>query len=160
MTSNDPVPDDSAAHLAELFFQLSKRIRTRSAEHLAPLGLTPAQARALRMIARSDVPLRIVALAAQLDIVPRSATTVVDALEQAGLVTRQPDPADRRSVLLTLTEAGRARLTQLQDTRRQTAENLFQALDPHDRAHLSRILDTLTQATTPPGCPKPNQDTR
>lgn len=160
MTSNDPVPDDSAAHLAELFFQLSKRIRTRSAEHLAPLGLTPGQARALRVIARSDVPLRIVALAAQLDIVPRSATTVVDALEQAGLVTRQPDPADRRSVLLTLTEAGRARLTQLQDTRRQTAEYLFQALPPPDRAHLARILDALTQATTPPDCPKRNQDNR
>lgn len=150
-------PDDSAAHLADLFFQLSKRIRTRSAEHLAPLGLTPGQARALRVISRSDAPLRIVTLAARLDIVPRSATTVVDALEQAGLVTRQSDPADRRSVLLTLTDAGRTLVTELQDARRRTAEDLFQALPPPDRAHLSRILDTLTHATTPdpPNHPHP-----
>lgn len=142
-------PDSSTAQLADLFFRLSKRIRHRSAEHLAPVGLTPAQARALRVISHSDQPLRIVALAARLDIVPRSATAVVDALEELGLVARAPDPDDRRSVLVALTPAGTDLVQRLRDTRRQAAEDLFLALSPADRAELTRLLVALHDATNP-----------
>jgi DNA-binding MarR family transcriptional regulator len=37
-------------------------------------------------------------------------TNRVDRLEQAGLVRRRPDPADKRGVLVTLTPAGQARV--------------------------------------------------
>ena len=49
------------------------------------------------------------------DRVKRGAPAVsraVDALVRAGLVDRQPDPANRRRLQLRLTEEGRARLTQ------------------------------------------------
>lgn len=140
-------PDTSTAQLADLFFRLGKRIRHRSAEHLAPVGLTPAQARALRVIAHSDHPLRIAALAGRLDIVPRSATTVVDALAEQGLVARTPDPADRRSVLVSLTPAGSDLIERLHDTRRQVAEDLFLALSADDRAELTRLLTALDAAS-------------
>ena len=35
-------------------------------------------------------------------------TGIVDTLEKNGLVTRQPNPDDRRSLLVTLTEKGKA----------------------------------------------------
>jgi DNA-binding MarR family transcriptional regulator len=139
-------PDGSAAQLAELFFLLGRRIRQRAARNLAPIGLTPAQARALRVIAHSDQPLRIVALAAELDIVPRSATAVADALERAGLVTRTPDPSDRRSVLVSLSEQGRERMDQMRRQRQQAAEDLFLYLPESDREHLARILRALHAA--------------
>lgn len=150
MTTDDSnAPDGSAAELAELFFRLSKRIRHRSAEHLAPLGLTPAQARALRVL-HHEKPMRIVALAGRLDIVPRSATTVVDALEQAGLVTRETDPADRRSVLVSLSAAGRERMRGLHASRRRAAEDAFGSLPESDRAALARILHALHGAINDP----------
>src|ERR1700691_3054950 len=66
-------------------------------EGLAPLGLTPAQERALRLIARGEEPPRMTELADRLGIVPRSLTTVIDALEKAGLVRREIGPRHRRA---------------------------------------------------------------
>ena len=142
-TAADPTTDVTA--LADQFMRMAKRIRHRSAHDLAPLNLTPSQARALRAIARAE-PVRIVTLAARLDIVPRSATTVVDALEQQGLVTRAPDPADRRSVLVQLSPVGRDRMSHLHDSQRQAAGDLFRTLPTADRTDLARILATLDTA--------------
>ncbi|WP_228001017.1 MarR family winged helix-turn-helix transcriptional regulator [Nocardia australiensis] len=136
---------DSApeSDLPELFLRAAKRIRRNQATRLAPLGLTPAQARALRIIARQHEPLRMAALAERLEIVPRSATTVVDALESAGLVTRTADPSNRRSTLITPTEAGRSVLTRMATTRREAATELFAALSPEQRETLRELLATL-----------------
>lgn len=129
--------------LPELFLRAAKRIRRNQSARLAPLGLTPAQARALRIIARHSEPLRMAGLAERLDIVPRSATTVVDALESAGLVARAPDPSNRRSTLVTLTDAGRAALSRMSAARRAAAEELFSALSPDERETLRHLLATL-----------------
>jgi DNA-binding MarR family transcriptional regulator len=143
---------DTAAEtdLPELFVRAAKRIRRNQATRLAPLGLTPGQARALRIIARQSEPLHMAALAERLDIVPRSTTTVVDALESAGLVARTPDPSNRRSTLVTLTEAGRAALTQMSAARRKAAEELFAVLSPDQRETLRHLLATL-DASAPTG---------
>jgi DNA-binding MarR family transcriptional regulator len=87
-----------------------------------------------------------VALAERLGIVPRSATAVVDALERAGLATRRPDPSDRRSVLVSLSDTGRARITEMRQSRQQTAEDLFLTLPATDRAKLADILRALDEA--------------
>ncbi|MFE7797485.1 MarR family winged helix-turn-helix transcriptional regulator [Nocardia sp. NPDC057440] len=129
--------------LPELFLRAAKRIRRNQSARLAPLGLTPAQARALRIIARDSEPLRMAGLAERLDIVPRSATTVVDALESAGLVARAHDPSNRRSTLVTLTDAGRAALSRMSAARRAAAEELFSALSPDERETLRHLLATL-----------------
>src|SRR4029077_1447377 len=53
------------------------------------------------------------ALAAMLDITPRTVTGLVDNLERDGLVKRVDDPADRRSVYAEITEQGRERVKAL-----------------------------------------------
>jgi DNA-binding MarR family transcriptional regulator len=58
--------------------------------------------------AGGDVPLG--ALAARLHVTPRNITGLIDHLERDGLVTRVPDPDDRRSVLAQLTERGSERV--------------------------------------------------
>lgn len=53
-------------------------------------------------------------LATHLDITTGAVTAMTDRMVQAGLVARTPNPGDRRSLLLTLTETGRrARLTMI-----------------------------------------------
>ena len=82
-------------------------------------------------------------LAEALRVVPRSATGVVEGLEDLGLVRRETDPADRRSVLVSLTEVGRGTLDDLSEARRQTAEELFGALEPADQRRLLALLTRL-----------------
>ncbi len=129
--------------LPDLFLQVSKRIRRNQAARLAPLGLTPAQSRALRIIGRAEEPLRMSVLAEHLGIVPRSATTVVDALVAAGLITRAPDPANRRSTLVVPTEAGRRALSRMSQARRAAAAETFAPLSDEQRETLRALLAAL-----------------
>jgi DNA-binding MarR family transcriptional regulator len=138
---DDPAPGyEDPVQLADLLHGLTKRLRRAQVERLAPLGLTPAQERALRTIARSDEPLRMTELADRLGIVPRSLTTVIDALEEAGLVRREIDPRNRRAILLHLTERGAAVRDDMRQARRLAAEALFAPLTEDDRRTLAALL--------------------
>ena len=134
---------EDPVQLADLLQRLMRRLRRAQAERLAPLGLTPAQERALRVISRSEEPLRMTELADRLGIVPRSLTTVVDALEEAGLVRREIDPRNRRAILLHLTDEGAAVRDGLREARRRAAEDLFAPLSAEDRKTLAGLLTLL-----------------
>ena len=137
MGYEDPV------QLADLLHGLTRRLRRAQAERLAPLGLTPAQERALRIMARGEEPLRMTELADRLGIVPRSLTTVIDALEEGGLVRREVDPSNRRAILLHLTERGSAVRDDMREARRRAAEELFAPLSGDDRKTLAELLTLL-----------------
>jgi DNA-binding MarR family transcriptional regulator len=134
---------DTTLELAELLSHSARRLRRGSTTQLAPLGLTMAQARVLRLVASSGRPLRMADIAAGLEVVPRSVTTMVDGVEAAGLIVRSTDPDDRRSILVRLTDRGLALLESLEQARRATAEEVFGGLGDDDRAHLARLLGDL-----------------
>jgi DNA-binding MarR family transcriptional regulator len=140
---------DLVAQLGELLTCTSWRLRRAARGELEPLGLTFGQARALRLLARAEAPLRMGELAVRLEVVPRSATAMVDALEAAGLVERRADPLDRRSVLVCLTDAGDELLARLSRARRAGAEALFARLDGAQRAQLLELLTVLNRRDTP-----------
>jgi DNA-binding MarR family transcriptional regulator len=82
-------------------------------------------------------------IAAALEVVPRTATSMVDGLETLGLVARAIDPHDRRSILVSLTGEGALLLGRLAQARRRTAEVTFSSLSPRDRGELVRLLTAL-----------------
>jgi DNA-binding MarR family transcriptional regulator len=82
-------------------------------------------------------------VADRLGIVPRSVTTVIDALEQAGLVRREIDPRNRRAILLHLTERGLAFRDDMRQARRRAAEDLFAPLTAEDRKTLAELLSLV-----------------
>ncbi len=129
--------------LTDRVMRLAHLIRRASADGLAPLHLTPAQSRALRVIARADGPLRMGELAAFLGVVPRSATGLVDPLEASGLVARAVDPDNRRSVLVTLTDRGVEIQREMAAARKAAADRMFGELTAAERAELSRLLDRV-----------------
>ncbi len=131
------------SELADLFLRASKRIRRNQVQRLAPLGLTPAQARALRVIVGDGAPLRMVDLAGRLGVVPRSVTTLVDALESAGLAARTPDPANRRSLLVAPTEKGRATRDHMATARREAVAELLAPLSAGQRETLRELLTVI-----------------
>lgn len=136
--------DETAVRLAEALTQASWRLRRSERAELAPHGLTFAQARALRVLVESG-PMRMSDLAERLEIVPRTATTRVDGLEQAGFVQRTPDPDDRRSIRVAVTADGQDLLARLAQQRRRSAERLFASLAPDDRSELLRLLEMVIE---------------
>ena len=111
--------------------------------------LHPTQFLALMLIA-DEQPIRIGEIANRVPCSQPTATTTVAALEEAGLVRREPDPVDGRATAVVLTEAG---ASTVEASGRQAAEELsklLNRLDEPDRAlvlkageALARIADDL-----------------
>ncbi|GAA2304812.1 hypothetical protein GCM10010149_63130 [Nonomuraea roseoviolacea subsp. roseoviolacea] len=129
--------------LSELVHLVSRRLRHGWKNRLEPLGLNPGQARALRALVDAGRPLRMVQLAEQLRIVPRSVTPVIDTLEERGLVRREVDPANRRSTLVVITDAGREVYERVREARRAAGHDLFAVLTDEQRDQLGELLGTV-----------------
>jgi DNA-binding MarR family transcriptional regulator len=88
--------------------RVEQLIRESNGVALEPHGLTHTRHEALALLyfsAHGEMPLG--KLSERLMVHPTSVTSTVDALERLGLVARVPHPADRRTVLARITEAGR-----------------------------------------------------
>jgi len=135
-------PDDAAEQIAGLLDGIVRRQRRASREGFGE-SVTHGQFRVLRTLDRADRLLRLSELAAQLGIVPRSATSVVDDLEAAGLVARQPDPHDRRATLVYLTPDGLKILSTLREKRRAVMADQLARLTPEEQQTLAALLQRL-----------------
>ena len=141
----DPQGDEDVG-LADAFWIVARDLRRLSMSTSAPTEVSPSQARALRVLGH-HAPIRLSELSERLHIAARSATEVVDALEDAGLARRRPDPNDRRAVLVETTDEGDRVLTDLRTARTTQAEAYFGRLSATDQQALARILTLLR--TTP-----------
>ncbi|MCL6649137.1 MAG: MarR family transcriptional regulator [Chloroflexi bacterium] len=88
---------------------------------------------------------------------------VIDRLAERGLLSRQPDPTDRRVNRLALTPAGQALLEQLLPEHEALIAQLFAALDPAEQRTLRRLLRRLDRSCSParkdaPHDPHPRRD--
>jgi DNA-binding MarR family transcriptional regulator len=81
-------------------------------------------------------------------------------LEKAGLVTRAPSPDDERSVTVTITDAGRARLAQVFPGHIEVVHTmLFDPLPDADVAQLAGLLEPIRDhmRSTPPRSATPRR---
>lgn len=65
-------------------------------------------------------------------------------LAQRGLITREPDPCDRRAHVLLLTELGAATMTRERARRVALITDALDNWEHHDREELARLLSQLT----------------
>ncbi|MFK0243171.1 MarR family winged helix-turn-helix transcriptional regulator [Amycolatopsis azurea] len=72
-------------------------------------------------------------------------TDVVRRLERLGLVSRRPDPADGRAVLVEVTEVGQRFHRRLIVAREEFLRERLLELDEHDRAAIEAALPALTR---------------
>ena len=94
-----------AQEAQQFFFELGMAQRMKVGAALAELGLSFAQAHALRLL-DPEHPIPMSALAERLFCDASNVTGIADRLESRGLVERQPGEGDRRVKALTLTPAG------------------------------------------------------
>jgi DNA-binding MarR family transcriptional regulator len=93
--------------------------------------LSIPRARLLAVVSDAgETPVRMGELSSALGVTARNVTTIVDALEDEGLLARKDDPTDRRAILLELTEMGRAHVEHVHALQRELAERLFSPLTP------------------------------
>ncbi|MEI5010438.1 MarR family transcriptional regulator [Streptomyces sp. PmtA] len=152
MTTPGPVPDTDGV-LAEQLLRLTRRLHRIQRQHLQPVGITPAQARLLRVAAQYEAAPRMADLADRLEVVPRAVTTLVDGLEAGGHVRRVPDPTSRRVVRVELTDLGRTTLRELRGARRAAAEDILAPLNAEQREALGGLLSALIDGGRPgPAC--------
>lgn len=137
-------PEEPAEQIAALLDGIVRQQRRASREGLGE-SVTHGQFRVLRTLDKADGPLRLSELAARLGIVPRSATSVVDDLEAAGLVARRPDPHDRRATLVDLTRDGRQILATLRKNRRDIMAGQLARLSAAEQRTLVRLLQRLAE---------------
>ena len=135
-------PAEMAARLRLSATRLARRLR-----QTADAGLTPSQLSALAVVANHG-PLTLGELAEHERVAPPSVTKIVAKLETEGLLSRTPDPTDRRVVYVATTPGGDALLAE--SRRRKTAwlTGRIQHLTPDQQACLTAALDVLDELTT------------
>lgn len=113
-------------------------------ERMAALAITPLQYTVMRIVARHpNLTQKAIASHAVLD----ASTThdIVLRLESKGFLTRAKDKSDRRSLAITLTEAGETILRASEPVVMATQKELVACLSPQQRDDLMTILAILIE---------------
>ncbi|MCW0213732.1 MAG: MarR family winged helix-turn-helix transcriptional regulator [Pseudonocardia sp.] len=134
---------------ADLGWALGRVLRTYITATNAALSEVPGGPRGYQVLAAAaaDDTGSQLALAQKLGVDRTVMTYLIDDLESASLVERRPDPADRRTRRIILTERGQARLCQLERDLRRVEEHILAPLEPHEQDVLRGLLQRV--ATQP-----------
>ena len=137
----DPSPIGVVGRVSRLARELEARLEPVYREH----GLEQGWHDVLATLRRTGPPfkLRPTDLTDALMLTSSGTTKRLDRLEAAGLIAREPDPADRRGTLISLTEAGRARIDAVTDAHLANEARLLSALSPEERDQLAALLRKL-----------------
>ena len=136
-----------AATLAQDIRAFSGKLKRRLRAQADVGDLTPSQTSTLLRL-ESDGPATTSALARAEGMRPQSMSAVVSALEAGGLVKGEPDPADGRQTLLSLTDACREWLTLGRAARQDwLVRTLEEQLSPEEQAQLAAAMPLLQRLT-------------
>ena len=135
--------------MKELAWEISETshvLRRFYDRRVAELGVTRAQWRVMLVLGRQP-GMKQVELADRLDVEPISACRIIDRLEEAGLVQRQRDPADRRAWRLSLTARAGPLREKLGELAEEMSLEAFEGLEGEQletmRAALARVRDNI-----------------
>jgi DNA-binding MarR family transcriptional regulator len=135
------------AEAAELLVAIGavRRAARQAVRGSAEAGaLPPARSELLRLAARRP-GIGVAEAANELRLAPNSVSTMVSKLTDDGLLSRGRVESDGRSVRLTVTEAGAARVEQWRDIRAELAGRAIERLSLADRRALTAAAPVLNR---------------
>jgi DNA-binding MarR family transcriptional regulator len=137
----DHSPIGIVGRVSRLARELEQRLEPVYREH----GLEPGWHDVLATLRRSGPPYRLrpTEFTSTLMLTSSGTTKRLDRLEQAGLITRGPDPEDRRGTLITLTAAGRALIDAVTEAHMENERRLLSALTEAEQHRLADLLRKL-----------------
>ena len=122
-----------------LLHDIARLVRKRYEQRARPLGLTRAQWQVLAYLQRHE-GINQSGLAELLELEPITIARLLDRMEEAGLVERRADPADRRARRLFLTARARPMLERGRVLGDEVRAEAFIGLDAAERDSLIDML--------------------
>ncbi|WP_410554495.1 MarR family winged helix-turn-helix transcriptional regulator [Arthrobacter globiformis] len=122
--------------------QLGALAASRFAERTREIGLTPSDAGVIRLLGRAP-GLSQRSLAERLGAVPSRVVSLIDSLQERGLVERVRSSTDRRNYELHLTDAGQRVLHDLRGIAEKHEKELLAPLSGEQAAQFELLLAQL-----------------
>ena len=145
-------------NIGTMLAQVSRLLRRTFDARARGIGVTRPQWQVLTLLHR-HAGINQGGLADILEVEPITLGRMIDRLQDAELVERRADPADRRAWRLYLTDKGDGLLDQLRPLARATYDIALEGVDEADRAQLMAILDrmrgNLSRRTVDPALGEP-----
>ena len=135
-------------HLGYWLRRLSDEVHGRFERELARHDVTVSQWAVLATVYRGDATTTR-EVARYIDIDAGAVSRLVDRLAAKGLITREPDPASRRTLRLALTAAGHDLVPQLAEIADRNDAHFFATLEPARRRQLEDWVRRLTGESHP-----------
>ena len=129
-------------HIGYLLADNSRLARWAFDQRVREIGVTGPQARLLLNLSRRPGENQGF-YAEQLEVEPITLCRMVDRLEEANMIERRPDPADRRAWQLHLTDKSRKVVEQLQQRVDSLVEDMLDGLTPAERSEFARYLKVV-----------------
>lgn len=123
----------------------------------ATFDLPQSALTALAVIEGADGPLTPSEISDRVLVASATMTATLDVLERRGWIERRPNPSDRRSVLVSITEAGREATDRLLPGVRTVEREAMSLLSPQERDQLllllAKVLDRAAEIAAEPPIP-------
>ena len=152
MTAEASPATGSASSL--LIAQLARGMRRRLEQAVAPVGLRPRELLTLQHLQERG-PSAQQTLAELVGVDATNMVAVLNSLEDAGLVDRRRDRADRRRAIIELSAKGEQRLAEIDRALRQVDDQLLAPLSPAERQTLNDLLARAVQHIAADGPAEP-----
>lgn len=111
----------------------------------AEFGMSLARFDMLSQLERAAAGLTMTELSRQMMVSNGATTSLVDRLAEDGLLQRSPHPSDRRTTIISLTDAGRARFLEIAREHEGWVIGLLDGLSAEAKAELLSGLGALKQ---------------
>lgn len=148
-----PDLDVSTVGIVSRITRLAARFTAAMEATFAAHGLTKPTFEAIAALRRSGAPYRMsqTDLMRALSLTPGTVSVRIDRLVAEGLVEREADPGDRRTVLVRLTARGEDAFENVVHAHLETERRLLRVLDESERDALAALLRRLVLDTAPAG---------
>lgn len=130
-------------------YRIARIVGDRQEVAYAEFGINRGEFDVLATLRRAGAPFQLSpkTLSASLMLTSGGMTGRLDRLERGGLVTRSPDPADRRGLVITLTDRGRTLVDKAVAAGLAAQREVLDRLPERSRAQLADLLRDLLAAT-------------
>lgn len=129
-------------NIGTMLAQVSRLIRRAFDARARQAGVTRPQWQVLSLL-NHHAGINQGGLAEILEVEPITAGRMIDRLQEAGLVERRPDPADRRAWRLYLTGRGAEQLDRLRPFARETLGTALEGIDEAEIAAMQEVLERM-----------------
>jgi DNA-binding MarR family transcriptional regulator len=139
------VREELVVQIIEAQRRMNRVIRERTLDSWVKLNLTIPQLKSLFYISRHG-KVNPSGLASGIRVTPANVTGIVDRLIEQGLLTRTPDPDDRRISWLRVTDSGKTLINDLREGRAQEMRRTLGKLNEEELSIVAHGFELVAAA--------------